>query len=332
MSRPPLEKGLHPRNRFRTGYDFEALCVAFPDLAGFVAPNAHGNTSIDYADPRAVKALNQALLVSAHGLHAWDTPDGALCPPVPGRSDHLHYLADLLASDGDRDPASAPRGRDVRVLDIGMGANCIYPLIGASEYGWSFVGTEVDPQSWSWAAELVAAHPAVADRIECRLQSSAERCFEGVIKADETFALSVCNPPFFASAEEAAEGNRRKRRNLGRRNARDAGDGPPRTARNFGGQGGELWCPGGELEFVMRMISQSAARPRQCGWFTTLVSRSAHLPRLRRALQDADAVDVQELDMAHGQKRSRILAWSFMARRERARRSHQPGRRPDTPE
>ena len=26
-------------------------------------------------------------------------------------------------------------------LDIGTGANCVYPLLGASIYGWNFIGT-----------------------------------------------------------------------------------------------------------------------------------------------------------------------------------------------
>ncbi|MBL9133973.1 MAG: RlmF-related methyltransferase, partial [Verrucomicrobiaceae bacterium] len=123
--------GLHPRNRFRTRYDFPQLITCSPPLASFVKMNTHGGDSIDYADPQAVKALNQALLKHAYGLQHWDIPAGYLCPPVPGRSDYLHHLADLI---------SLNRGPQVRVLDIGTGANGIYPLIGAAEYGWSFVG------------------------------------------------------------------------------------------------------------------------------------------------------------------------------------------------
>jgi len=303
MSHVPLKEGLHPRNRFRNGYDFDALIRCSPALAPFVAPNRHGNASIDYADPDAVKALNQALLADAYQLDAWDLPPGALCPPIPGRSDHLHHLADLIAGESG---SAVPRGPAVSVLDIGTGANCIYPLVGAREYGWSFVGTEVDPAAHAWATGLVAAHPAVADRIECRRQASAVQCFEGVVRPEERFDLSMCNPPFYASAAEAAEGNRRKRRNLG-------GGKSSKAARNFGGRDGELWCPGGEPAFVQRMITQSAERPEQCRWFTTLVSKGAHLSRLSRALREAKAAEVRILELAHGQKQSRILAWSFTA-------------------
>lgn len=301
MIRRSAKEALHPRNRFRAGYDFRRLVAIVPALAAFVAPNAYGDASIDYANPDAVRALNQALLKDAYGLR-WDVPPGYLCPAIPGRSDYLHYLADLL---GTERGGAIPRGRSVAVLDIGTGASCVYPLIGASEYGWRFVGTEVDPVAVRWARRLVAAQPLLTGLIECRLQSSPLELFTGVVTPGEMFDLSMCNPPFHASPEEAAEGNRRKRRHLGGRKDTSA-------LLNFGGTAGELWCPGGELAFVQRLIAGSAARPRACRWFTTLVSKSEHLPRLRHALIQVHAADVRIIDMAHGQKKGRILAWTFM--------------------
>lgn len=305
---------MHPRNRFRAGYDFGRLAAQSPALAAFVRPNPYGNPSIDYANPEAVKALNRALLKDAYGLREWDIPPGYLCPPVPGRSDTLHYLADLLAGDGGG--SGLPRGPSVVILDIGVGANCIYPLVGAAEYGWRFVGSEVDPVALRWARKLVAANPSVADLIECRPQPSAAQCFQGVIRPGETFALSMCNPPFHASAAEAAAGNRRKRRNLGT----NASGNP---ARNFGGQQGELWCPGGELGFVGRMIEQSFEFRDRCRWFTTLVSKSEHLTRLERALREVNPARVKIIAMGQGSKQSRLLAWSFA---ENARVSAKPTR------
>jgi 23S rRNA (adenine1618-N6)-methyltransferase len=285
-------KGLHPRNRFNTRYDFPQLIASSPALAAFVKPHAYGENSIDYADPQAVKALNQALLKQAYGLERWDIPPGYLCPPIPGRSDYIHHLADLIA---------LRRGAAVRVLDIGAGANCIYPLIGASEYGWSFAGAEIDPVAWRWARKIVAANPSVAGLIECRLQKSATACFQGIIQPSEHFDLTMCNPPFHASAAAAAEGTQRKLRNLGGK----------QIGLNFGGKASELWCEGGELAFSRRMITESAEFAERCGWFTTLVSKSEHLPRLEQALRKVKAVSVKVIDMAQGQKKSRILAWTF---------------------
>lgn len=303
MIRRTVKEQLHARNRFRAGYDFPRLVAGSPRLRAFVAPNAYGDLSIDYANPAAVKALNQALLKDAYGI-AWDLPEGYLCPPIPGRSDYLHHLADLSGL------AAAPASRrrsPVLVLDIGTGANCIYPLIGAAEYGWHFVGTEIDRAALQWATRLVSANRSVAGMIECRAQPSSLAVFHGVTRPGEVFDLSMCNPPFHVSAAAAAAGSRRKQRNLGR-----ARTGSPTL--NFGGQAGELWCEGGELGFVRRMIAESAGQPRLCRWFTALISKSEHLPALIRAIEGAGALEVRTVDMAQGQKKSRVLAWTFTRR------------------
>ncbi len=298
---PAPPDGLHPRNPHRARYDFPRLVAALPALAAHVRPHPVAGDTIDFADPAAVLALNRALLLEQHGLIRWDLPPGALCPPVPGRADYLCHLADLL-------PPGAPAA-DVAVLEIGTGAGCIYPLLGARMFGWRFVATDIAPESLRWAADLLAAN-ALADRVELRLQPGPAAIFDHVIRPGERFALSICNPPFHASAEEAEAGTRRKLRNLGavagRRDVRG------RPVLNFGGRAHELWCPGGELGFVGRMIAESARRPGLCGWFTCLIAKSAHLPLLEEALRRVSAAEVRVLPMRHGEKFSRILAWRFV--------------------
>ncbi len=303
-----VKEGLHPRSRHHGRYDFPALTAALPALARFLTPHPVEGDTINFADPAAVLALNRALLAHHYGIVRYELPPGALCPPIPGRADYLHHLADLLAeTTPDR---AIPRGPAVRILDIGVGANAIYPLLGAREYGWSFVGADISPESLDWARRLVAANPAVADIIELRHQASPRAVFENIAATGETFAASLCNPPFHASAAEAAAGTTRKLRNLAAgRSHRAAGQ----PALNFGGQANELWCEGGEPAFIRRMIAESAARPTLCRWFTTLVSKSAHLPDLQSALAAARASEVRVIPMRHGQKHSRILAWSFDA-------------------
>ena len=288
MKKADTKEQLHPRSRFRSRYNFARLVAAHPALAGFVKTNAHGDAGINYADPQAVKTLNAALLADAYGLRGWELPEGHLCPPIPGRSDYIHHLADLL---------ELRRGGDVRVLDIGTGASAIYPLIGACEYGWSFVGTDIDAASLRWAQKNVES----VGQIELRRQKNAAQCFRGVIQPGEHFAATMCNPPFHASAAEAAAGTRRKQQNLGLKS----------QALNFGGTAGELWCEGGELAFIRRMIAESREFAAQVGWFTTLVSKSEHLSRLEKVLRQAQAAEMRVQEMAQGQKKSRVLAWRF---------------------
>jgi 23S rRNA (adenine1618-N6)-methyltransferase len=293
--------GLHPRNRHQAGYDFNRLTARAPALASFVAVNDYGNASIDFSDPAAVKTLNQALLRVDYGFEAWDIPPGYLCPPVPGRADYLHHLADLLSGGDER---AIPRGAGTAILDIGVGANCIYPILGGRDYDWSFVGTETDPVALQHAQSLLRADAQLALRLKLRRQRSALAMFRGIIEPGETFAACICNPPFHASPEEAAAGTRRKVRNLGGRD-----DAAP--VLNFGGKTTELWCTGGEVAFARRLIAESAQLPLLCRWFTILVSKGTHLPAIGRALVEVGVTESRVLPMAQGQKQSRIVAWRF---------------------
>ena len=298
---PPAKPGLHPRNRHAGGYDFPRLVAACPELGPFLRRAPHGGPSIDFADPVAVKALNRALLAEAYGIRGWDIPPGYLCPPIPGRADYLHHLADLLAASHG---GVIPRGPGLRVLDVGVGANAIYPLVGHREYGWSFVGSDIDAGALASAARILAAQADLGQAIVLRRQPDPEAIFRGVVGPGERFDLTLCNPPFHGSLREAREAAQTKWRKLGR------GGG---VGRNFGGQGAELWCEGGEAGFARRMVEESVAFGAQVRWFTTLVSTSAALPGLQRALRQAGAREVRIVPMAQGQKQSRFAAWTFLA-------------------
>ncbi len=291
---------MHPRNRHQSRYDFAALIAACPELAPFAGPNPAGDRTIDFADPAAVRVLNRALLQHHYGIRGWDIPPGFLCPPIPGRADYVHHLADLL---GERTGA-IPRGGEVAILDIGTGAGCIYPLLGQVEYQWNFVGTEVDRGALTSARAIVAANRTAVGRIELRWQRSRQAIFDGVVTGSERFAAVMCNPPFHASAAEAAAGTRRKVRALAGGPVRD-------PVLNFGGQASELWCVGGETAFVGRMIAESARRPALGDWFTSLISKRENLPAIHAALAAAGAREVRTVEMRQGQKTSRFVAWTF---------------------
>jgi 23S rRNA (adenine1618-N6)-methyltransferase len=300
---------MHPRNRHQGRYDFDELIKNSPELAPFVAPNPYGDLSVVFSDPAAVRALNRALLKTFHGITAWDIPDGYLCPPIPGRADYLHYLADVLAQDNN---GQIPRGPNVSALDIGVGANLIYPLIGHAEYGWQFLGSDIDPAALASARRIIESNPGLAQAMEVRRQASPNRMFHGVIGPDERFDVTLCNPPFHGSADEAQNSTQRKWRGLGK-----AGPQRREPVRNFGGRNTELWYEGGEALFVRRLIEESADVSHQALWFSTLVSKESNLPEIRRNLKNVGTVDARIIDMTQGQKTSRMVAWTFQNRRAR---------------
>lgn len=291
---------LHPRNIHRQPYDFVALCKAHPALQSFVLEGPKQLT-INFSDPLAVKALNKALLVHHYKVKFWDIPEGYLCPAIPGRADYIHYLADLL-SDGNE--KMIPKGINVKILDIGTGANCIYPILGNRIYGWSFVGTEIDHKAVSTARAIVNFNKLLTKYIEIRLHRNKNVIFKGTFSLTERFTACICNPPFHASQAAASAATRRKHINL-------KGKSSNSDLLNFGGQSSELIYPKGEVGFIQQMIYDSAEMPELCTWFTTLVSQEKNLPVLQKTLKAVQVKETRVIKMAQGQKRSRILAWRF---------------------
>lgn len=293
---------MHPRNQHLKGYDFVRLVADLPDLKPFTIRNPAGQTTIDFKDARAIRMLNRALLKTYYNIDFWDIPANYLCPPIPGRVDYIHYLADLLADSNNQE---IPRGPHIRALDIGTGASLVYPLTGQSEYGWHFTGAEIDAGAIK-SAQLICRSNNL--NIAVRRQTVAENIFCGVIERNDAFHITMCNPPFHASQEHATKGTQRKWANLGKK--------PPKKL-NFGGQNAELWCPGGEIKFIARMIEESKEFADQCLWFTSLVSKKDNLQPLNRILSRAQVADFKVVDMAQGQKTSRFIAWSYIRRRQR---------------
>ena len=298
---------LHPRNLDRFGYNFEQLINDSPELQQFVAVNEPDIQTIDFSNPDAVKALNKALLIHHYDIQDWDIPANYLCPPIPGRADYIHYIADLLATTNN---GVIPEGEMVQGLDIGVGANCIYPIIGNSAYGWSFVGTDIDENAIQNCKKIIASNPKLMDTISLQLQTESRFIFKNIITAEDKFAFTICNPPFHSSQDEATKSSLRKVNNL---EAKDFTNKTTKPVLNFGGHNAELWCEGGELGFITQMAYESAKYPMQCLWFTTLVSKKDNLSSIYKTLNKVSASDIKTIDMAQGQKTSRIVAWTFMS-------------------
>lgn len=311
MTAPAQKPGLHVRNKNASGYDFAALTAVAPGLVKYVITTKAGTPSIDFANPAAVKAFNRALLALHYGVRGWEIPAGYLCPPIPGRADYIHHLADLLASCNKK---TIPTGRGVRVLDIGVGANCVYPLIGFAEYGWRFLGVDIDEAALANARLILGKNPEAEAAVELRHQPVWDNIFTGLLRSGENFDLSMCNPPFHNSPDDVIAVSQRKWNNLGKPGARKP-SAPPRL--NFGGGGTELWCNGGERAFVKNMIEQSTAIPKRVMWFTSLVSQADNLIHIEAALKKAKVVDSRIIPMAQGQKTSRFVAWTFTGNGDR---------------
>lgn len=309
MSKKPTKKiQLHPRNKHSGNYDFDALVAETPSLEAYVKLNNFKQKTIDFQNPKAVKEFNKALLKKHYDIDYWDIPQNYLCPPIPGRVDYIHHLADLLASRNPKKHPSGggvvPNGEKIKILDIGVGANCIYPILGAVEHDWSFVATDISMNSLRAAENIINKNENLKGKIELRIQAKPKNIFKAIIGEKEYFEATICNPPFHTSKEEAAKGSLKKQENLGVKQEK--------LVLNFGGQHNELWCDGGEVRFIKTMIIESKSFEKNCFWFTTLVSKESNLTSVYQMLKKAGVAEHKTIKMAQGNKISRMVAWTFL--------------------
>ena len=300
------KSSLHPRNLHRNSYDFEELISVVPELKHYVFKNDYDTLTINFSIPKAVRLLNKSLLLKYYNVKNWDIPENNLCPPIPGRADYVHYLADLLAEEN----GNIPTGNSVKGLDVGTGANLVYPLIANHSYGWEMLGTDINPNSLENAQKILESNPDLEENIQLKLQPDSNLIFKNIILSKDRFTFSMCNPPFHESEEDAMLGNRRKSNNLRKKKV-------DKTNLNFSGNASELWCEGGEMAFIKKMINESVQFSSQVLWFTSLVSKKDNLHQLTTLLKNLNVPEFKTIDMAQGQKISRILAWTFIPKENR---------------
>ncbi|GAB5563822.1 MAG: 23S rRNA (adenine(1618)-N(6))-methyltransferase RlmF [Winogradskyella sp.] len=290
---------MHKNNLHSKGYDFETLIQRYPKLISYVFANKYGSETIDFSNPDAVKTLNSALLKTYYSINYWEFSDDNLCPPIPGRVEYIHVLYDLLKSSN--------LNKSIKVLDIGTGATCIYPLLGTSIYNWHFIASEIDKNSFKNANHIVQKNN-LQSLIELRLQTKSESILDGILDASEVVTATMCNPPFYKNESEAIENTSRKLKGLGKTNKG--------FVRNFSGTSNELWYKGGEKAFLHNYIYQSSKLRTNCFWYTSLVSKKELIKDLKKSLKKLGATEIKLLDVSLGNKISRVVAWTFLTKKE----------------
>lgn len=280
---------MHSKNPFISDYNFENLIAIYPKLETFVHINDFGIKTIKFGDFEAVKALNTALLKQHYGLAYWNIPENNLCPPIPGRLDYLLHIADLFSN------------KEIHLLDIGTGANLIYPILATCHFKWKCTASEVNKESISNAQNIINKNTLLRD-IQLRHQKFKSHIFKYIIQAEDYFDVIVCNPPFFKDRSEAEKNNLRKYKNL---NLKEG------ETKNFGGLSNELWYKGGEEAFIKKMAEESLIFKNQVHWFTTIVSQKENLKNIKRAVNKMKPSEIKIVEMKQGNKQSRFIAWTF---------------------
>ncbi|MBS9777323.1 MAG: 23S rRNA (adenine(1618)-N(6))-methyltransferase RlmF [Gammaproteobacteria bacterium] len=314
--KPAQSSSMHPRNIHTGRYDLALLSKTLPELQPFLTKNPSGQHTIPFSDPTAVKLLNKALLMQYYGISHWDIPTGFLCPPIPSRADYIHHIADFLEQHHrHKNHKAKPFDHtNIVALDIGTGANCIYPIISSHCYGWQCIVSDIDSVSLDNVKTICKQNSALSKNVIIRKQHNADNIFKGIIKKDDSIDITICNPPFHASLAEATAASNRKTSNLQRNKIKRQShnrDVKHDNALNFGGQKSELWCSGGEIAFLRTMVRESKGFANNVRWFSSLVSKSENVAPIQKLLKKLQAAEVHIITMRHGQKSTRVILWSW---------------------
>ncbi|KAA8546089.1 hypothetical protein F0562_020460 [Nyssa sinensis] len=329
---------IHPRNKYSDNPpDFRLLATLYPSFEPFVFYSRDGRPKIDWTDFNATRELTRILLLHDHGLNWW-IPDGQLCPTVPNRSNYINWIEDLLSSD--IIARTHTDGDAVRGFDIGTGANCIYPLLGASLLGWSFVGSDVTNVALEWAERNVKNNPHISELIEIRkVENSVNTVYgeesdngqsvdrESIIDVRKTSTFKPEPSPSSLELHSGVNKNYHGPPILvgvvkdGERfdfcmcnppffeTMEEAGLNPKTSC---GGTLEEMVCPGGELAFISRIIEDSVQLKQSFRWYTSMVGRKSNLKILMSRLREVGVTIVKTTEFVQGQTCRWGLAWSFM--------------------
>ena len=346
VPRAPDGERMHPRSAFREGNpDFGALAERHPSLRphlvrrGASRDGAKPRWTLDFASWDATVALNAALLADAYDVRGWSIPRGYLCPAVANRANYVHWIEDLLEQSRPAALGSATRGPAIRGLDVGVGANCVYPLIGAARNGWSFVGTDVTDAALEAARRNADANPRLAPLIEIRdarirgeSEANLPRAEEGDpapifarVRADEDRDAERDRLDAARDAAASSSSTTKTKKNETRGFAftmcnppffESEADAKGNAGTDFGGVASEMACAGGELAFVSRILAESSASAdarRFAHWYTTMCGKKETVKRLRAMLRTRGAKAVRETTFYQGKTRRWGVAWSFVA-------------------
>ncbi|XP_010531505.1 PREDICTED: methyltransferase-like protein 16 [Tarenaya hassleriana] len=329
----------HPRNKYSDSPpDFALLASLYPSFKPYVFFSGT-RPRIDWADYNATRELTRILLLHDHGVNWW-IPDGQLCPTVPNRLNYIHWIDHLLSSNIIQNPGG--NGGDIRGFDIGTGANCIYPLLGASLFGWGFVGSDVTDVAIEWAEKNVKSNPPhISDLIEIRqVEIHKESSLDNESRDLDTENTESGMNSYRTRPEEAELAP--SSMSYCPASANKSYSGPPilvevvRENETFdfcmcnppffetleeaglnpktscGGTPEEMVCEGGEKAFVTRMIEDSVVLKQRFRWYTTMLGKKVNLKILMSKLREVGATIVKTTEFVQGRTSRWGLAWSFM--------------------
>ena len=291
-SKNEIDERMHPRNVYRYNKpNYYKLSLKYPFFADVLQQNSKtGEYFINFKDPLSNVMLTKVLLKNDFDLD-FEHPINRLCPPTTQRLNYLLWIQDLLQ-------CIKPKPNDRHLyhgLDIGVGASCIFPLLGIrigeqQNEKWTFIASDIDEKSVEFAKKNASIN-GLKQKIKIIHQKDAKHIFKGIISHSEHLNFSVCNPPFFEHLEEC--GHNKSRSN----NA---------TASEL------VFDEGGEIGFIRLMVAEieELKLHHRIDWFSSMLGKKSSI-KIIKAMLNKKGAFVVTTEFFQGRQVRWGLAWTF---------------------
>ncbi|KAJ8880520.1 hypothetical protein PR048_016990 [Dryococelus australis] len=302
----------HPRIMYCTPPNFKEMAIRYPKFRKFAIQELSGRMTIDFKNPAALQALTITLLEKDFGLNV-EIPLDRLVPTVPSRFNYVLWIEDLLQ-------AAGSAGIEVRGIDIGAGASCIYSLLAAKTKGWHMLATEVDSDSYKYAVENV--HRNNLQHLVQVKQTDTGVVLQGIVSEGQQYDFCMCNPPFFSSEEELDSESK----------SRSPARPPPHSCRT--GSPSDVVVSGGEVAFISRIIEESKELGTMIRIYSSLLGHKSSMDPVKSLLQKAGVSSMVDTAFCQGRTTRWYIAWTFVASCNLQQAQHhdaQPYKKKDKP-
>lgn len=275
--------------------------------------------SLKLFDPKSRLFFARLMLKKYFDVQKYPLPLGYLIPNVSGRFYSLILLKKLIEKKEAEQLQSGnsiisktqvealffereekrvhKNGQKRRIIDLGVGANCIFPLLAAKAFDWKVLGFEKNEKSYKIAQEIITSN-----NLEKEITLECNATYERLIfdfftkfrsgEEDHVHDALICNPPFYFNFKDF---KKRKR-------------------KGFTGKPHEVICEGGEVRFAKSLITESEMLRKKIRWFSLYLSEKSSMFALKRKLDSLDSVSrVFHRIIPLGKKKRFFLAWTFKA-------------------
>ena len=269
--------------------DFLTLIKEFPELKKYILKQNEDNEEefqFDWSNNELSLLMDKSILNYYFNIKYYDIPKGFLIPPIPSRINYINLINSIitkLIKDIDI--------KNIIGIDIGTGANIIYPILGYSIYKWKFICTEINKEAYN-NAKLILQKNNLENNINIIKQNNKDNIFISILNRENKYIFSMCNPPYY-NYENEIKLEDKKRDN----------------EYNFD----EIYYKNGEYGFFQRYFEESICYKNNVFLYTILIGKKINAENIYDKLSSySDIIKIYNMQkILTGNNVRYIIYWSF---------------------